>query len=140
MHAVTLERPAQWRFAIQLFLIGFAFLIAAFFFPQTMAQNVYGMIAYDTPAETWAAGFIASSGLVLYGLHINGRWFWSPMIRGLGYTLLIVLFGIIGLSSAKASDGLHLTIFAVLYFIPQAFHFLRIAVCDMKGRFANGRT
>lgn len=140
MHKVTLERPAQWRFALALFTVGFAFLVAAYFAPNTMTPNVYGYMVYDTPAEVWAAGFMASSGLVLYGLHINGRWFWSPMIRGAGFVLIVLMFSIVAWSAAFSSDGLALTIWSVIYFIPQALLFLRIAFADMMGRFAVGKS
>ena len=139
LHKVTIERGAQWRFSIQIFIVGFMFLVAASFFPETMAPNVYGYMTYDTPAEIWAAGFMAASGLVLYGLHINGRWFWSPMIRGAGYALIIMLFGIVSWSAASTKDGLHLTIFGGAFFIPQALFFLRIAFADMRGRFSVGK-
>lgn len=140
MHSITLERAAQWRFAMSVFVVGFAFMVAAFFFPRTMTPNVYGYMVYDTPAEIWASGFMAAAGLVLYGLHINGRWFWSPMIRGAGYGLVILMFSIVGWSAATAVDGIHLTIWSVLFFIPQALFFLRIAFADMRGRLLLGKS
>jgi hypothetical protein len=139
MHRVTLERPAQWRFALSLFLVGFAFMVAANFLPSAMSPNVYGYIVYDTPAEIWASGFMAASGLVLYGLHINGRWYWSPVIRVAGYALLAFLFGIIAVSAVYSPDGLVLTIWSVLFFIPQSLLFLRISVADMRWRIAIGK-
>ena len=138
MHRITLERPAQWRFAFSLFLVGLCFMVAAWFFPNTMTPNVYGYMVYDTPAEVWAMGFMASAGLVLYGLHINGRWFWSPMIRAAGYVLIILMFSIVWWSALWSPDGLVLTIWSGIYFIPQAVLFLRVAFADMRGRFAVG--
>ena len=135
MHKVTLERPAQWRFAMALFLAGSAFMIAAVFYPGTMTPNVYGYMVYDTPAEIWASGFMASSGLVLYGLHINGRWFWSPMIRGAGFALVVFMFSLVGWSAFDTTDGIHLTIWSLFFFIPQALFFLRVAIMDMRERY-----
>lgn len=140
MHRITLERPAQWRFALSLFIVGFAFMIAANFTPDAMKPNVYGYIVFDTPAEVWSAGFMAASGLVLYGLHINGRWFWSPVIRVAGYALIAMLFSIIAWSAFHSPDGLVLTIWSVLFFIPQALLFLRVAVADMVWRFTVGKS
>jgi hypothetical protein len=123
-----------------MFISGAVFMVVSMFMPGTMAPNVYGYMVYDTPAEVWAMGFMASSGLVLYGLHINGRWFWSPMIRAAGFGLIVFMFSLLGWSAADTPDGVHLTIWSAFFFIPQALFFLRVAFADMRGRFALGKS
>lgn len=139
MHPMTLDRPSQWRFALSIFVIGVCFMFAAVFAPDVMTPAVYGDWAYDVDAEAWAGAFIASSALVLYGLHINGRWRFSPVIRAAGYLSLTALFFSIGVSSFFAENGLHLVIFAWVYFVPQCVRFLRISIVDMRRRLDLGR-
>ena len=138
MHQITLERQSQWRFAFRTFLVGFAFFVMAMNFPDAMKANVFGLMAYDIPAETWSAGFMGGPMLVMYGLHINGRWFWSPMLRAAGYMTQLCLFSLVGLSALTADDGAHLVPWVALFFIPEIAFFLRISFVDMRGRFARG--
>ena len=132
------DRSDQWSFALRMFACGFLFYVASAVWPEAMPVGVYGETAYDIDAEIWALGFMAASGLVLYGVHINGRWRWSPALRIAGLMVLLAMFAFLVASALFAPFGSVIVIFGGLFFIPELIGFLRSNVRDMVVRYGRG--
>lgn len=128
----------QWRFVWRIFACGLLFYIAARAWPDAMPVQVYGQMAYDIDAETWSLGFMSASGMAAYGIHINGRWRWSPVLRLSGYLLLLMMFAYLVGSAITAQFGAVVAIFGGMFFIPMLVGFLRINLADFLARFNNG--
>ena len=108
-----------WRHMKGILAVGVAFGVLSLIVPGAMRPNVYGTRAYAVEAEIWAIAFIAASGLVIYGLHINGRMpKLTPILRIIGLTSLVALFGYLGFSAWTAPDGAVVVVFSLLYFVP----------------------
>jgi hypothetical protein len=129
------DRSDQWSFALRMFGCGFLFFVASSVWPEAMPIGVYGEAAYDIDAETWALGFMAAAGLVLYGVHINGRWRWSPLLRIAGHGFLLAMFAYLVASALFAPFGSVVVIFGGLFFIPELIGFLRSNVRDLAVRY-----
>ena len=132
------ERPTQWFFCLRMFICGLAFYAAATMVPTAMTIEQFGKVAYDIDAETWGIGFMSASALSIYGIHINGRWRWSAVLRILGYTALLTMFLVLTFSALTAPFGTPTVVFGGLFFIPDLVRFLRINTCDFVERFKNG--
>lgn len=118
------HKRSLWRFSLGVVLVGTAFLCLSVVWPDAMRQEEYGAKAYAIPAEIWALGFISGGGLIIYGLHINGRKpLFTPAIRLLGLMFLIGLFGYLAYSALSAPGGAVIVIFSTLFFIPYLWHF-----------------
>lgn len=107
-------------------------------FPGAMSPEQFGWMAYDIDAEVWGFGFMSASGLSAYGIHINGRWRWSPYIRIVGYLILLVLFGILAISGLGAKYGFQTVIYAVAFFGFGIAGYLVDNVVDLRRRIAHG--
>jgi hypothetical protein len=129
------DRSDQWSFGVRMFGCGLLFYIASAVWPEAMPEGVYGTMAYDVDAETWALGFMAASGMVLYGVHINGRWKWSPVLRIFGHFFLLCMFAYLVASALLAPFGSVVVIFGGLFFIPELIGFLRSNVRDLAVRY-----
>lgn len=120
------ERASLARMSWGIVLVGLAFAGAAMLAPDIMSPEVYGPKAYAVDAEVWSLSFIASGGLVLYGVHINGRKpLFTPALRVLGLTVLGSLFGFLAYSAAFAPSGSVVVIFSAVYFIPEIIGYMR---------------
>ena len=128
------DRRDQLSFAARIFLCGLLFYIWASMMPGAMAPEVYGQVAFDIEAETWALGYMSASGLIMYGVIINGRWRWSPILRLLGLFALLLMFIILVLSALTATFGSVVAIFGGLFFIPEIVGFIRVNILDMVAR------
>jgi len=128
------DRTDQLSFAIRVFLCGLLFYIWSSMLPGAMAPEVYGQAAFDIEAETWSIGFMSAAGLILYGVIINGRWRWSPILRLLGFFALLLMFTVLVLSSISAQFGSVVAIFGGLFFIPEIVGFIRVNILDMVAR------
>ena len=136
---LTKNRSEQLFFAWRVFLCGLAFFIASAFWPSPMAPAVYGIAAYDIQAEAWAVGFMSSSALVLWGVTINGRWYYSPFVRMTGFAALLVMFLVLSISAMSAPMGSVVVIFGGLFFVPDCIRFLRLNIIDAMARHDTGR-
>ena len=115
-----------WRFASGLLSVGVAFFAMSLLASDVMSLDQYGAMASAIPAGIWALGFVAASGLVLQGLHINGRKpKFTPLIRLLGLLFLLMLFAVLTLSALTARGGDTIVVFSALFFIPHLLHFIR---------------
>lgn len=115
-----------WRFANGMLLVGVAFFALAFLSPEVMSTRQYGIRAGAVPPEFWALGFIAAAGLVIFGLHINGRRpRFTPLIRLAGLLFLLMQYIILVLSAWTAPEGATIVIFSACFFIPHLLHFIR---------------
>lgn len=113
-----------WRFAQGVFIVGLAFLVLSVGWPGAMRPEEYGRAAYAIPAEIWALGFMASSGLIIFGLHINGRKpLFTPVLRMIGVGFLIFQYIYLAASSWSAPGGAVIFVFSVLFFLPMLAHF-----------------
>lgn len=118
------HKRAMWRMMVKILTVGIAFLALSFFWPDAMSPDVYGARAYAIPAEVWALGFISSSGLVIYGLHINGRKpLFTPLLRLVGLAFLLGQYAFLTVSAWGAPDGEVIVIFSALFFIPDLWQF-----------------
>lgn len=121
-------------FAIRVFLCGVLFYLWSAMRPDAMSAEVYGQIAIDIADHVWALGYMSASGLVLYGVVINGRWKWSPILRLLGFFALLFLFLVLVISALTAPFGSVVAIFGGLFFIPEILNFIRVNIMDMVVR------
>lgn len=135
---LMIDRMDQWRFCLRIFACGLLFYVAAKVWPDAMPVQVYGQMAYDIAAETWALGFMSASGMVAYGVHINGRWRWSPVLRIVGYMILLMMFAFLVGSAFHAPFGAVVVIFGGLFFVPMVIGFLRINLMDFIARVTYG--
>lgn len=127
-------REQQW-WSLSLFIVGFAFYAAELVLGNSMSPRTYGYAAYDIAAATWAQGFMSASALVLYGLYINGRWpAWSPILRAVGWSMLTAMFAFMAVSAWFAEDGIHIVIFAVMFFGRRSITFAIISVAEARAR------
>ena len=133
-----IDRTDQWRFCLRIFTCGLLFYAAAKLWPDAMPVEVYGHLAYDIAAETWSMGFMSASGMVAYGIHINGRWKWSPVLRICGYLMLLMMFAFLVGSAIQAPFGAVIVIFGGVFFVPMVIGFLRINLVDFIGRMTHG--
>ena len=115
------------------------FYIAASIWPDAMPVMVYGEMAYQIEAETWALGFMGSSALLAYGVHINGRWRWSPCVRVAALLFMLALFAYLVASAVMAPAGSVVAIFGGLFFIPMIAGFLKTNLRDLRVRWSYGR-
>lgn len=129
------DRSDQWSFALRMLTCGFLFFIASSVWPEAMPEDVYGSMAYDIDAETWSLGFMAASGLLIYGVLINGRWRWSPVLRIAGLSMLLAMFVYLVVSALHAPYGSVIVIFGGLFFVPEILIFLRSNVRDLAARY-----
>lgn len=136
---LTVDRAAQLRFSVKMFVFGVFVMIAAKLTPDALNPEVFGRMAYDVDEETWAMGFMGFAMMVLYGLHINGRWRWSPMLRCGGYVGLIALFATLGLSALQSEYGLVIAMFIAVLIMPEYLRYLRINISDAIARIRYGR-
>jgi hypothetical protein len=81
---------------------------------------------------------MAAAGMVLYGVHINGRWKWSPVLRIAGHFLLLSMFAYLVASALFAPFGSVVVIFGGLFFIVELIGFLRSNVHDLAVRRGGG--
>ncbi len=129
------DRDGQAWWAKRLFFVGVAFLLSELVLGNSMSPRTYGFAAYDVDASMWAQGFMAASALVLYGLFINGRWpLWSPLMRLAGWIMLSGLFLFLAISAWTAEDGLHIVIFAVVFFLPRTIPYAVMNARDLYDR------
>lgn len=129
-----------WRMMVKILTVGVAFLSLAFAWPDAMSPEVYGVKAYAVPAEVWALGFISASGLVIYGLHINGRMpLLSPTLRLLGLAFLLGQYLYLTWSAFGAPDGEVIVIFSALFFIPDLAGFARVEARQVVTRWGIAR-
>lgn len=121
------QKIILWRFARRMLVVGVAFLALSFFRPDAMSPNVYGIRAYSIPAEIWALGFISASGLIIYGLHINGRMpLLTPLLRLAGLAFLAIMYALLTVSAWSAPDGEVIVIFSVMFFLPDILAYARV--------------
>jgi hypothetical protein len=133
------DRADQWAFAWRIFACGMLFFIAASIWPEAMPSEVYGEMAYQIEAETWALGFMGASALLAYGVHINGRWRWSPTVRVTALMFLLGMFAYLVASAVTAPAGSVVAIFGGLFFIPMIAGFLKTNLRDLRVRWSYGR-
>lgn len=129
-----------WRVSTLIFAVGVAFLVRSLVYPDAMSPDVYGAKAYAVPAEIWSLGFMSASGLVIYGLHINGRMpRVTPLLRLAGLTFLVGQFGFLAWSAFHAKGGEAVTLFSVLFFIPLLGHFSQVEARQLLMRWRLAR-
>lgn len=129
-----------WRFARGLFLVGAAFMALAVVFPDSMRPDEYGARAYAIPAEIWALGFMSSSGLIIFGLHINGRKpLFTPLLRLVGIVALFCLFSFLAFSALSAKGGTAIVAFSLLFFDLYLLHFARVELAQLLNRWGLAR-
>lgn len=129
-----------WRFAHGILIVGVAFFVLSFLSPAAMTSHQYGAKAGAIPAGIWALGFIAASGLVIFGLHINGRApRLTPLIRLFGLGFLLMQFVILSLSAWSARDGATVVIFSACFFVPHLMHFICADARLLKTRWGSIR-
>ena len=133
------RRNAQMEFAIQIFASAWMFWLGLLVFPEALGAHVYGEMAQSIQAEAWASGFMGASLLLIYGVHINGRWRWSPFLRIAGLILLALLFAALALSSFSAPAGVVIWAFTIPCFLFPCLRFLRLNVMDARARWRNAR-
>lgn len=134
------HKTVLWRSVTKILLVGVAFLVLSFAWPDAMSPNVYGARAHAVPAEVWALGFISAAGLVIYGLHINGRMpLFTPLLRLVGLAFLFAQFGYLAYSALFAPDGEVVLIFSVLFFMPDLWHHARIEAMQLAYRWRLAR-
>lgn len=128
------DRIDQLYFAFRIFLCGLFFFVWSYFLPGAMSPEVYGVAATDIKAATWSLGYMSAAGLILYGVIINGRWRWSPILRLTGFFALLLMFIVLVVSSLSAPHGSVVAIFGGLFFIPEILYFIRANILDMVAR------
>lgn len=129
------NKRMMWRMMVKILAVGIAFLALSFFWPDAMSPNVYGAQAHAVPAEVWALGFIAAPGLVIFGLHINGRKpRLTPLLRLVGITFLFGQYAYLAVSAMGAPDGEAIVIFSVLFFAPDLVYFARVETRQLIAR------
>jgi len=132
-----ISRRDQWRFVWKMFGTGLLFYLASTMWTDVMPAEVYGEMAHSIESAIWSLGFMSSAGMVIYGISINGRWRWSPLLRISGYIMLIMMFGFLAVSSLFSQYGAVILIFSVVYFIPTITSFLRVNIDDLTARWGN---
>lgn len=133
------HRSLQWDFAWRIFFAAALFWVGMTIYPAAMGSEVYGAWAQTFEAEAWAGGYMGGSLLVIYGIHINGRWRWSPFLRIAGYSVLLALFAALAASSFFAPTGVVIWAFTVPCFIYPCYRYLRENVSDAVVRWQYGR-
>jgi hypothetical protein len=131
MMAPMRDRKDQWVLAWELALCGLTFFVLGHAWPEAMHPDTYGMLAYDIDAETWGMGFLAGGVIWAYGVHINGRWRWSAVLRVAGVSGLLGLFGYLIVSAATAPGGAVIVIFGSIVFVPRLLRHLRTNIRDL---------
>ena len=98
-YPMTRRRDAQIEWAALFLFVACMFWIMAQIDDLVMPLEVYGRMVTAIPAELWAGVLMFANAAHLFGLYINGRWRWSPVVRVLA--LLVHLgFSIAFVSSA----------------------------------------
>lgn len=133
------NRRNQWVFAWQVFLSATLFWLGLILYPEALGAQVYGDIAQHVQAEGWAAAFMGSALLVIYGIHINGRWRWSPTLRLTGFGLLAFLFSGMVWSAVGAPTGVVIWAFTIPCFLVPCVRFLRQNIFDARDRWHDRR-
>lgn len=133
------RRNAQMSFALQIFAAAWIFWGGILLYPDALSAAVYGAMAQEVQAEAWAVGFMGSALLLVYGVHINGRWRWSPFLRIAGLLLLTALFSALTLSSLSAPTGVVIWAFTVPCFLFPCLRYLRLNIADARTRWRHGR-
>ena len=110
MKVRTERRDAQVDFALMLFGCAMAFWISVRVGMFTMPAEVYGP-AVAIPAALWSGLILFANATWLFGLYINGRWRYSPVVRLLGVSGNLFFFSLFFATSAMAPVGDPLTIF-----------------------------
>lgn len=133
------NREYQWFYCWQVLISSILFWVGMILYPDALGAQVYGATAQVFQAEAWAAGFMGASLLVIYGIHINGRWRWSPFLRILGFSLMAAMFSALVFSSLSAPTGVVIWAFTIPAFLYPCLRFLRLNILDARVRWQNGR-
>jgi hypothetical protein len=81
---------------------------------------------------------MGASALLAYGVHINGRWRWSPAVRVTALMFLLGMFAYLVASAVTAPAGSVVAIFGGLFFIPMIAGFLKTNLRDLRVRWSYG--
>lgn len=128
------DRSDQLNFAVRIFLCGLLFYVWSVMMPNAMPVDVYGKTAFDIQTSVWALGFMSAASLVLYGVIINGRWRWSPLLRLTGFSAILFMFAVLVVSALTAPYGSVVAIFGGIFFIPGIIGFIGKNIMDMVAR------
>jgi len=131
------DRRDQWWFVWKMFGSGLLFYLATTLWIDVMPPEVYGAMAHNIQSSIWSLGFMSSSGMVIYGISINGRWRWSPLLRIVGYVMLLMMFSFLAVSSLFSQYGAVVLIFSVVYFIPTIASFIKVNIDDLTARWGD---
>jgi len=131
------DRRDQWWFVWKMFGSGLLFYLATTLWVDVMPPEVYGVMAHNIQSSIWSLGFMSSAGMVIYGISINGRWRWSPILRIAGYIMLLMMFSFLAVSSLFSQYGAVVLIFSVMYFIPTIASFIKVNIDDLTARWGD---
>lgn len=81
IYPMTRRREAQIEWASLFLFVACLFWIAAGTGDFAMSEEVYGPVVIAVPAELWSSVLLFANAAHLFGLYINGRWRWSPLVR-----------------------------------------------------------
>ena len=131
IYPTTSRRDAQADWAGLFFFVACLFWISAQTETFKMPVEVYGEAVIAIPAELWAGVLLFANALHLFGLYINGRWRWSPLLRVVAL-LTHLTFSITFLTSAiTAPVGDVVALFSV-GFATWNGRYLWINLCDLR--------
>lgn len=131
------KRAAQMGFAWRILAATSLFAIGTMMHPESMSPVVMGDLAYSIELEAWIAGFIGGALLVLYGITINGKMRWSPVLRIAGYGFLAFMLTVLFWSAWTAPSGVALWSWGVPFIWCRCAYFMAINVSDAALRWRN---
>lgn len=131
------SRQVQWVVASSQAIIAGLLLIGELSGITTMSPSVYGNLAYQVEAETWAWAFMITSMIYMLGIHINGRWKWSPSLRLVAAAGLFMMNMFLGVSAfiGQIVDpnfyGSFVCYYALIHFCRLYLHFMKLNYDDV---------
>lgn len=125
----TSRRNSQIDWAVTFFGAACLFWVSAHLEIFTMPPEMYGA-AMEIPAEVWSGLLVFSSAVWLFGIYINGRWRWSPLLRVAGCGGHLTFNLIFLWTSATAPMGDVVALFSVSFALANA-RFLALNLRDL---------
>ena len=87
------------------FAAGGIFWIASHSGGFSMSQEVYGRDVIEVPAEVWAGMLFIPATCYLCALYINGRRWWTPLVRLISGAVVALKFSAFAVSASAAPFG-----------------------------------
>lgn len=126
-------KKSQLLVGIPMFLFSCTFWIMSAWVPsrEMMPEQIYGEAVALFDAEDWAALCAFSGFAHVMGIYLNGRRWWSPMMRLLGCLGQLAFLLLFAYFARSAAVGDPLYIFLLTFLLPIYGYFAWLSVLDI---------